>query len=715
MRRNNKKGFTIVELVIVIAVIVVLAAVLIPTFASIIKKADTSADVQMVRNLNTIVAAETTVNGGEISPHGAIVAVGENGYKVEKITPTSDGRTIVWDATNYRFALLDEDGKEIYPKDDKSGTPKANLFVISASYPAEDYDGYAVYLTDGYTGDYTLKDVETGVDVGYNDLITGIVYTGTGEVAIRGNEHTTIQVDNGIVHHYDTALTAYVNDPGQYVEHGKLLVAQSEGTIPDTATTGFAGGEGTAENPYLIASNEQFLNIAKFSNTPTYFKLVDDVTYSGNYISTYFVGEFDGNGHTITNTSTDTSGPCLFYASNSSKTKITTVKNLTYEIAGIAKPFFFSSFSGIVFENITIKGADPDEIYQGVSGVKAGLLLCTNAGGAVFRNCVNEMNVNFSDASNGLFLGNMADGYGWETYVFDGCINRGIVTGKNVGFFCGQNYYQSGYPILVDDPNYTFTDAKKAEIQALFAENNWYVSLTNKGAVDQADAVAYYINNCANEGVMIGTASCSPYPTIYRATQDGMGSGVPSLKDPSTGNWTINGAYLGEHANAFNSAIVTSGAFKKGIMVESSINDIGITAADGKIGITASADTHVTEYKVTLSVGIGYENGNGGLLVDYIVTADSAGSFEAPFVVKGISAAEYDETASTKFADLSGKQTGTNGLVYAIVGDTIVVDLSSGNSSANRVGSQTSYYLYAFNAEGQTIGSVTYINCNGLK
>ena len=170
-----------------------------------------------------------------------------------------------------------------------------------------------------------------------------------------------------------------------------------------------------------------------------------------------------------------------------------------------------------------------------------------------------------------------------------------------------------------------------------------------------------------------------------------------------------------EHANAFNSAIVTSGAFKKGIMVESSINDIGITAADGKIGITASADTHVTEYKVTLSVGIGYENGNGGLLVDYIVTADSAGSFEAPFVVKGISAAEYDETASTKFADLSGKQTGTNGLVYAIVGDTIVVDLSSGNSSANRVGSQTSYYLYAFNAEGQTIGSVTYINCNGLK
>ena len=42
MKRNNKKGFTIVELVIVIAVIAILAGVLIPTFAGIIKKANIS-------------------------------------------------------------------------------------------------------------------------------------------------------------------------------------------------------------------------------------------------------------------------------------------------------------------------------------------------------------------------------------------------------------------------------------------------------------------------------------------------------------------------------------------------------------------------------------------------------------------------------------------------------------------------------------------------
>ena len=42
MKRNNKKGFTIVELVIVIAVIAILAAVLIPTFSGVIEKANKS-------------------------------------------------------------------------------------------------------------------------------------------------------------------------------------------------------------------------------------------------------------------------------------------------------------------------------------------------------------------------------------------------------------------------------------------------------------------------------------------------------------------------------------------------------------------------------------------------------------------------------------------------------------------------------------------------
>ena len=48
MKKMNKKGFTITELVIVIAVIAILAGVMIPTFGGIIKTAQESAEMQRV-------------------------------------------------------------------------------------------------------------------------------------------------------------------------------------------------------------------------------------------------------------------------------------------------------------------------------------------------------------------------------------------------------------------------------------------------------------------------------------------------------------------------------------------------------------------------------------------------------------------------------------------------------------------------------------------
>ena len=58
MKKTNKKGFTLVELVIVIAVIAILAAVLIPTFATVIEKGKKSARLQTAQNALKMVLAE---------------------------------------------------------------------------------------------------------------------------------------------------------------------------------------------------------------------------------------------------------------------------------------------------------------------------------------------------------------------------------------------------------------------------------------------------------------------------------------------------------------------------------------------------------------------------------------------------------------------------------------------------------------------------------
>ena len=58
IRRTNKRGFTTVEIVIVIAVIAILAAVLIPTFAHLIQKAKQSSALQDIRNAYKLTLTE---------------------------------------------------------------------------------------------------------------------------------------------------------------------------------------------------------------------------------------------------------------------------------------------------------------------------------------------------------------------------------------------------------------------------------------------------------------------------------------------------------------------------------------------------------------------------------------------------------------------------------------------------------------------------------
>lgn len=78
MKRNTRKGFTLTELVIVIAVIAILAAVMIPSFSNMITKANHSAALQEARNMYTAYVADFDYSGGQTPATNMVVKVEAN-------------------------------------------------------------------------------------------------------------------------------------------------------------------------------------------------------------------------------------------------------------------------------------------------------------------------------------------------------------------------------------------------------------------------------------------------------------------------------------------------------------------------------------------------------------------------------------------------------------------------------------------------------------
>ena len=93
---NRKRGFTIIELVVVIAVIAILAGVLIPTFSGIIKKSKESSDESAVRNMNTVLAADGAVEPTNIFDLFDVLA--ENGIVADNYKPLYTNRYFFWDS-----------------------------------------------------------------------------------------------------------------------------------------------------------------------------------------------------------------------------------------------------------------------------------------------------------------------------------------------------------------------------------------------------------------------------------------------------------------------------------------------------------------------------------------------------------------------------------------------------------------------------------------
>ncbi|CAM4230976.1 prepilin-type N-terminal cleavage/methylation domain-containing protein [Erysipelothrix inopinata] len=112
-KQNNKKGFTLIELVIVIAILAILALILIPAMSGYIGSANTSKNQADARSLFTaasVVAAETKV--GESIDAETATKAGKPDADVKVTRNTTDGTVESITYTPEKGDIIIFDGKD---------------------------------------------------------------------------------------------------------------------------------------------------------------------------------------------------------------------------------------------------------------------------------------------------------------------------------------------------------------------------------------------------------------------------------------------------------------------------------------------------------------------------------------------------------------------------------------------------------------------------
>lgn len=110
-RMAEKAGFTLVELIVVIAILGILAAVAVPAYSGYVKKADTAGDLMTLDAIKTATVACATMKGDDVAKievtatSGVISEVtytsSASGATAQTVYSTTSGATVVGDFSTY--------------------------------------------------------------------------------------------------------------------------------------------------------------------------------------------------------------------------------------------------------------------------------------------------------------------------------------------------------------------------------------------------------------------------------------------------------------------------------------------------------------------------------------------------------------------------------------------------------------------------------------
>lgn len=437
MKASKKRGFTIIELVIVIAVIAILAAVLIPTFANIIQKANVANDVALARNMNTILIADEATNGRSTDMYDVLIALEQGGFKLENLNPRADGNVFAWDKANNQIVYLEKGSAKPIFQAKEIGANKGDLYITTRKAEVfADYPGYSYYFASDISGNITL-DEGSCLDTGEFALNGDVSVKTNKDVEIQGTINGTITVDSasGKITNYsvvenvvivNTASTSYherghvgameikdslkgkvVLENDAYVE--KLTNNKTNGTVESTGYVKAVEGKDTSvtatQSGYVleIGTYDQLVNFRNKVNAGASYsgmtvKLTADIDISErawtpigaayrdkiNADAKVFQGTFDGQKHKITGlTNTGFKISSVFKGSNS-----TTPAGYSEYVFGLFGSVYNATIKNIVMANVNIDLACDEK--EKVVGDSVGAIVGFAAGdnnGVTIDNC----------------------------------------------------------------------------------------------------------------------------------------------------------------------------------------------------------------------------------------------------------------------------------------------------------------------------------------